>query len=427
MKAYLMQEGSRTAALVAQSVSARRVLSVAALAVIAFFVFAGPVAAAETAHESWNDVVDDMEAEINAAYDLYAAGDVDGGKAQVDVAYYSYYEKLGFEKTVMAYISGDRAAKVEYQFSFAKKAMTAGESESAVRESLDELTRLLREDASTLDGETESAGGVFVGSLVIITREGFEAIIIVGAIIAYLVKSGNAEKTRAIYVGCVVALAASVALAVILNILTGLTGANQEIIEGVTMLIAVAVLFWVSNWMVSKADADAWRGYIEGAVKSSVTKGSVFSLAFAAFLAVFREGAETILFYQALLAGTDTHVNMIWIGLAVGGVILVVVYLLIRFLSIRIPLKPFFLGTSILLFIISISFIGAGVKELQEGNVVGVTPVQGIGSVDILGVYPTVETLVPQSALLVLTVVLIVVQLRKQKRLRQTAKKQQDA
>jgi high-affinity iron transporter len=160
-------------------------------------------------------------------------------------------------------------------------------------------------------------------------------------------------------------------------------------------------------------------------VQSSVTKGSVFSLAFAAFLAVFREGAETILFYQALLAGTDTHVNMIWIGLAVGGVILVVIYLLIRFLSIRIPLKPFFLGTSILLFIMSISFIGAGVKELQEGNVVGVTPVQGIGSVDILGIYPTAETLVPQIILLVLTVVLIVVQLRKQKKLRRAAENRQ--
>jgi high-affinity iron transporter len=200
--------------------------------------------------------------------------------------------------------------------------------------------------------------------------------------------------------------------------LSGLSGANQEIIEGVTMLIAVGVLFWVSNWMVSKADAAVWKGYIEGAVQSSITRGSVFSLAFAAFLAVFREGAETILFYQALLAGTDTNVNMIWIGFGVGCAILVVIYLLIRFMSIRIPLKPFFLGTSILLFIMSISFIGAGVKELQEGNVVSVTPVGGIGSVDILGIYPTLETLIPQGILLAITIVLIVTQLRKQKKMR---------
>jgi high-affinity iron transporter len=124
------------------------------------------------------------------------------------------------------------------------------------------------------------------------------------------------------------------------------------------------------------------------------------------------------LFYQALLAGTENHVNMIWVGLGVGCVILVVIYILIRFLSIRIPLRPFFLGTSILLFIMSISFIGAGIKELQEGNVVSVTPVPGIGSVDILGIYPTFETLLPQAILLVITVVLVVVQLRKQKKTR---------
>jgi high-affinity iron transporter len=397
---------------------------VAAVAVVAFFLCAFPsmVFAAEAAHDTWNDVVDDMEAELDAAYELYASGDVQGGKDQVAVAYYGYYEKLGFEKTVMAYISGDRAAKVEYQFSFAKKAMTAGESESAVRASLDELVSFLREDAGELDGETESPTGVFLGSLVIITREGFEAIIIVGAIIAYLIKSGNADKARAIYIGSLVALAASVALAYILNTLSGLSGANQEIIEGVTMLIAVGVLFWVSNWMVSKSDAAAWKGYIEGAVQSSISRGSVFSLAFAAFLAVFREGAETILFYQALLAGTDTNVNMIWIGFGVGCAILVVVYLLIRFMSIRIPLKPFFLGTSILLFIMSISFIGAGIKELQEGNVVGVTPVGGIGSVDILGIYPTLETLLPQVILLAITIVLMVTQLRKQKKMREADK-----
>ncbi|MDR1024986.1 MAG: iron permease, partial [Treponema sp.] len=92
---------------------------------------------------------------------------------------------------------------------------------------------------------------------------------------------------------------------------------------------------------------------------------------------------------------------------------LVIIYILIRFLSIRLPLKPFFLGTSILLFVMSVTFIGNGVKELQEGNVVGVTPVQGLGSVDILGIYPTLETLIPQIALLALTAATFVIQIRR--------------
>src|SRR3972149_1231320 len=206
-------------------------------------------------------------------------------------------------------------------------------------------------------------------------------------------------------------------MAAILNNLSGLSGANQEIIEGMTMLIAVVVLFYVSNWMVSKAEAAAWSHYIEGKVQSSISMGSLFSLAFAAFLAVFREGAETILFYQALLARTQTNIGMIWIGLGIGCVALVVIFILIRVLSIRLPIRPFFLGTSILLFVMSIAFVGSGIKELQEGNVIGVTPVSGISSVDILGVYPTLETLIPQIVLLVLTIItFIVIKQRRQTR-----------
>ncbi|HWQ73359.1 MAG TPA: FTR1 family protein [Desulfitobacteriaceae bacterium] len=395
----------------------RKAFVVITLMIVLISIFS-MTAFAATAHETWNEVVDEMEDILNESYDTYVAGDANAAKDQVDIAYYSYYEKLGFEKTVMANISGNRAATVEYQFSFAKKAINAGSSNNEVRASLDELIKLLREDANQLDGKKESAVGVFLASLLIITREGFEAIIIVGAIIAYLIKSGNKQKTGAVYWGSLIALGASVLMAFILNSLSGASGANQEITEGVTMLLAVLVLFYVSNWMISKAEAAAWTGYIKGKVQSSITKGSVFSLAFAAFLAVFREGAETILFYQALLAGTKTYINMIWVGLGVGCLALVIIYLLIRFMSIKLPLKPFFLGTSILMFVMSISFMGSGIKELQEGNAVGVTPIAGISSIDILGIYPTLETLIPQAALLVLTIVTLVVQIRKWKKAR---------
>ncbi len=374
-------------------------------------------------HETWNDVVDEMKAALDKSYDIYVSGDTKAAKEQVDVAYFGYYEKLGFEKTVMAHISGNRAAEVEYQFSFVKKAMTAGAPKNEVRASLNKLIDLLREDANKLDGKKESAVGVLLASLVIITREGFEAIIIVGAIIAYLIKSGNKKNTGAVYWGSLIALGASVLMAVILNRLSGLSGANQEIVEGVTMLVAVAVLFYVSNWMVSKSEAAAWTNYIEGKVQGSLTSGSLFSLAFAAFLAVFREGAETILFYQALLANTKTYVNMVWIGLGIGCVALVAVYILIRVLSIRLPIKPFFLGTSILLFIMSISFVGSGIKELQEGNVVGVTPIPGVSSVDLLGIYPTLETLIPQILLLAATIVTFILHLRKGQKLKNNKNK----
>jgi high-affinity iron transporter len=365
---------------------------------------------------NWAKTAEEMASVLNKAKDLYSSGDPRGAKDQVDVAYFQFYEKVGFEKIVMSRISGARAAQVEYQFSAIKKAINNQASQGEVTVELDTLSAWLREDAAQLDGREESAIVVFLGSLLIIVREGFEAIIIVGAIIAYLLKSGNKKSTRPVYWGSVIALGVSVIMAWILNRITSVAGGqNQEIIEGGTMLLAVVVLFYVSNWMVSKAEAEAWTDYIEGKVQSSITRGSMFSLAFAAFLAVFREGAETILFYQALLASTESYINMIWLGLGVGVVALVIIYILIRVLSIRLPLKPFFLGTSVLLFIMSITFIGNGIKELQEGNVVGVSQIAGVPSVDILGIYPTLETLIPQIVLLAVTAATFIIQLRRGK------------
>jgi len=190
---------------------------------------------------------------------------------------------------------------------------------------------------------------------------------------------------------------------------------SRSLLRELQFLIAVAVLFYVSNWMVSKSQAAAWNKYIEGKVQGSVARGGIFSLAFAAFLAVFREGAELILFYYALFAGggTQTYINMVWLGLAVGCVLLVVVYLLIRFLSIKLPVKQFFLGTSILLSLMAVAFIGSGIKKLQSSNIISVTPIQGFPTVDVLYIYPTLETLIPQVVLLGIIILTFVLQIRK--------------
>jgi high-affinity iron transporter len=377
---------------------------------------------------NWAKTADEMAAILDQADARYVAGDAKGAKEQVDVVYFQFYEKVGFERMTLNRISGARAAQVEYQFSAIKRAINEGASREDVKAALDTLAGWLREDAAQLDGREESAALVFLESLLIIVREGFEAIIIVGAIIAYLIKSGNKKRVRPVYWGSLVALVVSVVMAWILNRITSVAGGqNQEIIEGATMLLAVVVLFYVSNWMVSKSEAEAWSGYIESKVQSSITKGSMFSLAFAAFLAVFREGAETILFYQALLASTETYINMIWLGLGIGVIALVVIYILIRVLSIRLPLKPFFLGTSVLLFVMSITFVGNGIKELQEGNVIPVTPVSGVASVDILGIYPTLETLIPQLALLAITAATFVIQLRRAKAVKTAAAREAQA
>lgn len=363
----------------------------------------------QTAHASqfatWRELTDEMESILNSSYDVYfTTKNAEKAKELVNKAYFDYYEKLGVERAVMAYVSGKRASAVEYKFAEVKRLMTEGAPNKEVRTSFDELNKMLREDGNSLDGKEESGWTMFVASLLILLREGFEAILVVAAIAAYLIRSGNGAMTRVVYISGLAAVVVSAGLAIALQKLFSISGANQEILEGATMLLAVVVLFFVSNWMISKAESDAWKNYIEGKVSSAVTTGSTFALGAAAFLAVFREGAETILFYQALLADAKDHVDMVWYGFGVGALCLVVVFVAIRYGSLRIPLRPFFIGTSILMYIMAISFAGGGVKELQEADVIAVTPVSFVGTIDLLGIYPTVETLVPQVALVVLAV-----------------------
>jgi high-affinity iron transporter len=371
---------------------------------------AAPAALPE-AGRSWGDIATEMNSILEDAWALYKRGELDAAYQRVDDAYYGHYETDGFEKIVMSFVSGQAATDAEYEFGLIKKAIKAGGPNEDVRSHIDTLKGMLTDQAAALDGtggeESSQSGWVVLAqSLLIILREGFEAILVLGAIIAYLVKSGNRGKLRIVYAGAGLAVLASGLLALAINAVEALSGANQELTEGITALIAVVMLVWVSNWVLSKSESAAWSGYIKSKMESSLGRGSVFSLAFVAFLAVFREGAEVILMFQPLANQAGDNAHMIWVGLGIGLVLLVGVYLAIRYLSIRLPLRPFFLATSGLLALLALSFAGAGVKELQEAGAVGITPLSGVPTIDLLGVYPSVETLAAQALVLVVMAVL---------------------
>lgn len=190
----------------------------------------------------------------------------------------------------------------------------------------------------------------FVTALTMLLREGLEAVLVIVAIVLYLVKGGHKRLTRAVYWGAAAGLLASFALAWALNIAVGRASIAQELIEGSTMFIAVLMLFYVSNWMLSQASGKRWDAYIQSMVQSSISRGAANTLILTAFLAVLREGAELVLFYTAAFSGR-TH-SPVWTaaGFGVGALLLVAVWVLIRYLGIRLPLWPIFYGTSLLLF-----------------------------------------------------------------------------
>jgi high-affinity iron transporter len=244
----------------------------------------------------------------------------------------------------------------------------------------------------------------FLQSFLIILREGFEAILVLGAVVAFLIKTGHRERLRSIWVGLTLGVLASLATAIVLKTLLGAMPASRSLVEAITMLVAVVVLFSVSYWLISKVEAAKWQKFIREKVSSALEHGGGKALMLVAFLAVYREGAETALFYQALFnSGPNVGVPLA-LGILVGLAALAVIFTLFYRYGVRIPMRPFFAVTSILLYYMAFVFMGKGIRELQEANVVPITVVPGAPHVEAMGIFPSVETLIAQGILVLLLI-----------------------
>ncbi|SHE25515.1 FTR1 family iron permease [Actinomyces glycerinitolerans] len=373
---------------------------------------------------SWAEVAAEMNELIDAGVDKAAAGDREGGAADVNNAYYGYYEKLGFEKTVMSAISGDRVSEVENQFKVVRKAMVGGGDIETITADAETLKGYLTEDAATLDGGAAEnispvkafLTGSFGQAFLILLREGLEAILVVAAVIAYLLKAGMRDRVKYIYAGLILGLAGSGVVALLFAWLYDSASAHQEILEGVVALIAMVMLLFTSNWMLSKSSVASWNRYIKDKTEASISDGGFWALASLSFLAVFREGAETVMFYEALFTMDPSGSASIWQGFAAGAAVLVVIFLLIRFTSVRIPLRPFFAITSFLMAVLVVIFAGGGAHALIEGDIIPATYLPGWPTYDYLGLYPYRETLLFQAFMAALVIVLSAVSVLRHRR-----------
>ncbi len=388
---------------------------------------------ASSHYASWVEAAAAMNELLNTAQESYETFQEESALDNINAAFYSVYEESGLAHKLYTDLSIADREEVDALFTRLKTQAVSEEHKTRTfRNAIANLKKTAKAKAGMIDAreaeakaaqaaaeleaaqaevsQSNPAWGTFIASFAIIMREGLEAILVIAAIIAYLVKSGNSKSLRNVYVGALAGIVASfIAAAILYFVKQAFVGAgqSQEIIEGITALIAVCVLFYVSNWMISKAEAASWSRYIDSKVQSSLERGSSFALAFTAFLSVFREGAEVVLFYQPMLS--QGNPGMVWTGFGAGCVVLVFVYLAITKLSIKLPIKVFFTATSILMAIMCVSFLGSGIKELAEGGVFDtVLRVPGIPENDVIqlfGIYPFLETLVPQ---LILAIILLI-------------------
>ncbi|MFC3344610.1 FTR1 family iron permease [Paenibacillus abyssi] len=234
----------------------------------------------------------------------------------------------------------------------------------------------------------------------ILLREGLEALLVVVALLAFLKKSGHEEKKKWIWSGIVAGIGLSVLLGVTVQVLfsSGAFGNNNFMIAGFTGIFAAAMLLYMTYWLHSNASITQWNYYIKSQSTKALQKGSLWSLAILAFLAVFREGTETVLFLIGM--ASSIRITDLLAGIGIALVILLAVSYLVLRVGIKIPIRPFFLISSILVFYLCFKFMGMGVHGLQLAGLIPATQFEGMKSIDILAMYPTWEGLIPQLLLI---------------------------
>ena len=380
------------------------------LAALLLFLPAIPADAAQT----WQQIHDRIGVQMDQVYEIYKTGNAEGAKDAVNDIYYGIYEKDGLESAVRSGISSKSANLTEYQFYTLKKVIRAGAPQAEVEAEGAKLLDMIQAEVTTLETKGVESGGwaMFLQAFLILLREGLEAILVLVGIIAYLGRAGHEKELSTVYNWAIAVIIMSfVTSYLFVEVLdnTTTTGSGREIIEGCTALFAVLVLLGTSAWMGGKSNAKAWKSYIDKQVKLTLSTGKSRALGAAVFLAVYREGAEVILFYQALFNNAVGDVDMIWAGFVTACVALALIFFLMQRGALRIPIGPFFKVTSAFMFILAVTFLGGGLKELQEADVISTSVIEAVPvpSIDLLGLYPTYETIVPQILLILAAVAMV--------------------
>jgi high-affinity iron transporter len=339
-------------------------------------------------------------AKLGQSLAAYQAGD---RKAAKELALAAYLE--GFEPVEPMLTARDPAlmAQVETAMGELRSAIARGADAADVKARVGALMTLFDASERALAPEEGSAASTFLGAFTILLREGLEALLIVVAMLAFLRKADRAEMVRPVHAGWVVALLAGAATWWAATNLVAISGASRELTEGFGSVLAAVILLFVGIWMHGKAQANEWQRYIREKVGHALSKKSAWFLFLLAFIAVYREVFETILFFAALSG--QGRVGALVAGGAAGIAVLGLIALLMLRFSRTLPIGKFFSYSSILIAVLAVVLAGKGVAALQEAGLLGVTPLGWLPRVSMLGLFPTLQGLLAQAATLAILLV----------------------
>jgi high-affinity iron transporter len=349
--------------------------------------------------------VDFIRSSLQSLLVQYKEGDYQSAYATARTAYLDSYEHVEIPLRV---IDPNFTLEAEIQFAELRNLINKRADYEQVQQATVAIKRSLDESERLVTGTGSLAPTIaFSSSFALIFREGLESVLILGAILTYLEASRNTRFKPYVYYGVVAAIGATAVTWFIASYVIEISGANRELIEAIAALSATAVLFYVSFWILNKIETKKWMEFVKAKVwqASSATGGfAVFIML--SFFTVYREGFETVLFYQAMFGFAKYMEVYVGLGFVLGIVVLFVVYYTMRRLGKRLPLKALFGLTMGVGAYLSIAFIGNAVRELQTLDIVPVTNMIGtIPRLDIdlstmTGIHPTLETVIAQLVLL---------------------------
>ena len=360
--------------------------------------------ASDASKVSVRNNIDQIRSSLEDMLKQYSKGSYGDALSTSRSAYLDSYENI---EVPLRPINPDFTLDMEIKFAQLRNLIFAKASYERVQEKTFEIRQGLDESERLVSGSGVIAPTIaFSTSFSIIFREGLESALIIGAILTYLEASRNEQFKKHVYYGIAIAVLATAVTWFIAQYIIEISGINRELIEAIAGISAVAVLFWVSFWVLNKVETKKWIEFVKAKVWKATTTGSVLVFVMLSFFTVYREGFETVLFYQAMLSFAKYMEFYVIAGLTLGIVIIVGVVFLIRKLGKKLPLRVLFGLTMGIGAYMSIAFMGNTIRSFQEAgyipitDMIGTVPRLDINISNMTGIHPTLETIVAQSVLL---------------------------
>lgn len=328
-------------------------------------------------------------------------------KAAYKAALSAYLDGFELAEPSLTIVDKPLKLKVEKEMIAFRELAKAGDVEQLERVQLG-LVDLLNQSKDVIDSNAMSPAAAFAGSFIILLREGVEAILVLAAIMAALIKTGRREATKYIHAGWVSAVLLGIFTWWAAENLISISGASREVTEGVAALFAALILIYVGFWLHNASSSKRWKKFVEHKIDSAMESSTLWVLATVSFIAVYREMFETVLFYQAMWVQIDTSDSQQGFLLGILGALalLVILAFLVMRVGTRLPIKQFFQINAVLLFLLAVVFTGQGIAALQEAGMVTASMIN-FPRVDMLGIHPTLQSLGLQLFVLMIGVGLL--------------------